>query len=73
MKIGSCLGIGVAYMTPITVDPAKLMGKSAEYIIFYSSAYRESIRSQRVEQATIGCVIFGALQTLFVIYNAFLS
>ena len=68
---GSCLGVGVAYMTPITVDPAKLMGKSPEYITFYSSAYRESIRAQRVEQATIGCVISGALQTLFVIYSAF--
>ena len=68
---GSCLGVGAAYLTPITVDPAKLMGKSPEYIIFYSSAYRESIRSQRVKQASIGCVISGAIQTLFVIYNEF--
>ena len=68
---GSCLGIGVAYMTPITVAPTKLIGKSPEYINFYSSAYRESIRTERVEQATIGCIISGALQTLFVIYNEF--
>ena len=48
--------IGVAYIHQPSPPIARLMGKSAEYVILYTQTYKEKIRSYQVMDATIGCV-----------------
>ena len=62
--MGFCLGpIGITaalFSTP-TVPAKKLLGKSPEYITFYSEAYKREMKKQRSTNASIGCGVFGCL------------
>ena len=53
------IGIGAAYVTTPVVPPVNLLGKSPEYLLFYSTAYQEAVKQKHVEEATTGCVIGG--------------
>ena len=64
------LGMGAAYVTPPIVPGANLLGKSPEYIIFYTDAYKEAIRAQRLQQAMTGCVLSGSIAVLYYLYRA---
>ena len=54
--IGGVLGVTAAYAIPPSVPPIKLLGKSPEYITYYTQTYQQEIKSERTKQATIGCV-----------------
>ena len=57
--------IGVAYIHQPSPPTARLMGKSAEYVLLYTQTYKEKIRSHQVMDATIGCV-GGSLVAAFI-------
>ena len=57
--------IGVAYIHQPSPPIARLMGKSAEYVLLYTQTYKEKIRSHQVMDATIGCV-GGSLVAAFI-------
>ena len=57
--------IGVAYIHQPSPPIARLMGKSAEYVLLYTQSYKEKIRSHQVMDATIGCV-GGSLVAAFI-------
>ena len=62
--MGFCLGgIGViaALAATPTVPVDKLIGKSPEYVVYYSKAYKSEVRKQRTQNAAIGCGVFGCL------------
>ena len=61
---GLCLGpIGIAsaFIIPSTVPADKLIGKSPEYVLYYSKAYKSEIRKERAKSSTIGFAVFGCL------------
>ena len=57
--------IGIAYIHQPSPPAARLMGKSAEYVLLYTQTYKEKIRSHQVMDATIGCV-GGSLVAAFI-------
>ena len=64
------LGIGAAYVMTPDVPPMNLLGKSPEYIIFYTSAYEQAMKRERVEQATTSCIAWGVLVGLYYLYSS---
>jgi hypothetical protein len=50
------LGVGAAYIIVPNPPPARLMGKSPEYIQVYVLAYRRQARAKQVTNALVGCV-----------------
>ena len=64
------LGIGAAYVMTPDVPPVNLLGKSPEYIIFYTSAYEQAMRQEHVEQATTGCIAWGGVLALYYLYSS---
>ena len=63
------LGIGAAYVISPSVPPRRLLGKTPEYVIFYTDAYRQAIKAERVEQATTGCIIWGGVLAAYYLYS----
>lgn len=63
------LGIGAAYIMTPPVPAERLLGKSPEYIVFYTNEYQKAIQKKHVEQASIGCLIQGGLVFLFYLYS----
>ena len=63
------LGAGVAYITPPEVPAAKLLGKSAEYIIFYTETYKEAVKAERIHQTSTGCAVAGVAAVFYYLYR----
>lgn len=57
---GGCVlgsvGILGAYMYEPVPPASRLMGKSPEYVLFYTDAYKERVRTLRVRSAVLGCL-----------------
>ena len=58
---GGCLlgitGVFIAYVVTPTVPLEKLLGKSPEYVAYYTSTYQRLVKSSQTRNATTGCVI----------------
>lgn len=63
------LGIGAAYIMTPPVPAERLLGKSPEYIIFYTNEYKKAMQKKQVEQASMGCMIHTGLLLLFYLYS----
>ena len=50
-------GMLIAYVVTPTVLPEKLLGKSPEYVAYYTSIYQKLVKNDQITHATIGCVI----------------
>lgn len=53
--------IAGAYMIEPSVPTARLIGKSPEYIEFYSATYKDIVKYDRVSAATTGCCMAATL------------
>lgn len=53
---GSTLGVVGAYAMTPSVPPAKLLGKSPEYVDSYIQTYQQEMKNKRAKHAVIGCV-----------------
>lgn len=51
------IGIAIAYFAEPSPPPARLMGKSAEYVAIYSGAYKTEGKSVQGRHAIYGCLI----------------
>ena len=49
------LGVSVAHT--LTVPTANLMGKSPEYVVFYTNAYRSTMKRKNITAAGIECLV----------------
>ena len=56
------LGVSVAH-TP-TVPTANLMGKSPEYVVFYTNAYRSTMKRKNIAAAGIECLVNGSISVV---------
>ena len=63
------LGIGAAYVITPAIPPANLLGKSPEYIVFYTTEYQRVRKEEQVEQATTGCLIWGVAVVGYYLYS----
>ena len=63
--IFSVLGILIAAIHTPTVPPERLLGKSSEYVVHYTSTYREIVKGKQTTQATIGCVAGAVVAVVF--------
>ena len=63
-------GIGAAYVATPSVPPRRLLGKTPEYIVFYTDAYQQAMKKERVEQATTGCLIWGGVLAFYYLYSS---
>lgn len=53
---GGIFGIGAAMIVKPTVPPMALIGKSPEYITFYTHAYQAAVGDEQVKAAAAGCL-----------------
>lgn len=53
---GGIFGIGAAMIIKPTVPPMALIGKSPEYVTFYTHAYQAAVKDGQVKAATAGCL-----------------
>lgn len=63
-------GVGAAYVMTPQVPPVNLLGKSPEYIIFYTDAYQQAMRKLRVEHATTGCLVWSGAVVFYYLYTS---
>ena len=52
---GGIVGVLIAYVLQPNPPASKLLGKSPEYVAYYSDCYRLKVRSIRTQKAWIGC------------------
>ena len=65
--LGGVVGVIVAYAVEPTPPATRLLGKSPEYVAFYSDAYREKTKKLRTNSALGGCAVYGFITTVFVL------
>ena len=65
--LGNIPGIIVAYAVEPTPPATRLLGKSPEYVAFYTDAYREKAKKLQTNSAWGGCVVFAIVYTVGII------
>ena len=55
------VGILLAGIYTPTVPAEKLLGKSPEYVAYYTSTYQKIARDDQLMESTLGCVFSGCL------------
>ena len=68
--LGGCLGgvlaVIVAYAVEPTPSATRLLGKSPEYVAFYTEAYQEKAKKLRANSAWAGCIVSGLVTVVYV-------
>ena len=68
--LGGCLGGIVGVIVAYAVEPAppatRLLGKSPEYVAFYTQAYAEKAKSLQANSALGGCVVGGIATVIYI-------
>ena len=57
--VGALISLGVTHNSPSSPSPKRLLGKSPEYVEFYTDAYRTKTRSLRTKLAAAGSASAG--------------
>lgn len=52
-----CIGITLPYLSRTHIPASKILGKSPEYVAFYTDAYKSKMLSLRFSNAVGGCLI----------------
>jgi hypothetical protein len=55
------IGVIIAYVAEPTPPPARYIGKSPEWVMAYSQAYKSAGRSAQGKSAILGCLVIGAV------------
>lgn len=61
-------GIPIAYLAEPSVNPMKLVGKSPEYVVYYTNTYKQKVKKEQTLAATGGCLMW-SLAYVLVIYS----
>jgi len=63
------IGIAIAYFAEPSPPPARLMGKSAEYVAIYTGAYKTEGKSVQGRHAIYGCLVgTGLIVAVYVVF-----
>ncbi len=54
--VGGILTVGFVYLTEPSIPTGALLGKSPEYVAFYTDAYISKTKDTRIQMAMVGCV-----------------
>ena len=65
--LGNVVGLIVAYAVEPSPPAQRLLGKSPEYVAFYTDAYSQRAQKRQVNSALLGCVANTVAQTVFII------
>ena len=60
----SVCAVAYVYIDKPQVPASRLVGKSAEYVSFYTDTYNREVRKQRGQAAMIGCLAGSIFNTL---------
>ena len=60
----SIFAVAYAYLDKPTVPADRLVGKSPEYVAFYTDTYLQEAKKQRSQSALIGCLANSILTTV---------
>ena len=60
----SVCSVAYAYIDKPQVPASRFVGKSAEYVSFYTDAYHREVRKQRGQAAVIGCLAGSIFSTI---------
>ena len=69
---GFCCGffaIGAATIQTPTVPASNLIGKSPNYIVFYTQAYQSEMKKRNLYAATTGCVVGAGVSILWLLVS----
>ena len=68
--LGGCLGGVIGVIVAYGVEPApsatRLLGKSPEYVAFYTDAYKENAKKLQANNAMMGCVVNAVATVVYV-------
>ena len=73
---GCCIGMTIGYLIPFAVAanykieprPEHLLGKSPEYVDFYTDVYKTRVRQLRAREAAVGSVFAGCGVSSLLVY-----
>ena len=65
---GNVIGVIIAYADEPAPLATRLLGKSPEYVAFYTDAYREKAKSLQVNSAWTGFAVFTAVYVLGIVW-----
>ena len=65
----SVCAVAYVYIDKPQVPASRLVGKSAEYVSFYTDTYNREIKKQRGQAAMIGCLAGTVFYTLTNLYT----
>ena len=65
------VGIAGAYLLESSPPASRLLGKSPEYVVFYTDAYKAKGKNIQVRTALTGCAIIGGVCVAYYAYSVF--
>ena len=63
---GGLIGVIIAYGVEPSPPATRLLGKSPEYVAFYTDAYQEKAKKLRANSAWAGCIVNGLVTVVYV-------
>ena len=64
--VGGLIGVIIAYGVQPSPPAARLLGKSPEYVAFYTDAYQEKAKNLQSNSAWVGCIVNGLVTVVYV-------
>ena len=68
--LGGCLGGVIGVIIAYGVEPApsatRLLGKSPEYVAFYTDAYKEKAKRLQADNAMVGCGVNALVTVVYI-------
>jgi hypothetical protein len=61
------LGVLIAYVAEPSPPPARMIGRSAEFVNIYTAAYKTEGKSIQGRNAIYGCLVFGGIEIALLI------
>ena len=65
---GNVIGVIIAYANEPAPPATRLLGKSPEYVAFYTDAYRKKAKSLQANSAWTGFAVFAAVYVLGIVW-----
>lgn len=68
--LGTWVGLVIAYVYAPSLPASRLLGKSPEYVAYYTDFYRAKAKSIQTGQAWTGCIVTAIAQVVYIVVVA---